>query len=129
MKLQIPKLPDNGEFIRGFLEEAMSVVQKSNEKSWKDESSPNTGKKWKPRVPPTGAWPILRKSGKMQDTAKFTSRGRDLLADIQDYGVYHMKGNPSTNLPVRDWLGIPESSLGSLEEILANQIVKGTKKS
>ena len=122
---EIPVLPQNGEFIESFMESVSRDLKGWNQKYWRQESNPNTSRKWKPRVKPTENWPILRKSGDMQDTAKFLAKGEELWANINYYGKYHMTG--TERMVARPWLGVPDENLDEIIQLLIQEIINATK--
>ncbi len=82
------------------------VVEDHNKESWSQQRDPVDQNPWKPRKPPTGTWPLLRKTGRMQDDTVF-SPGRTPMtfnAVTTNYGPYMQYG--TRTVPARRWLGI-----------------------
>ena len=106
--------------------ELLDAVEKFNRESWVKEQDPVTGSKWAPRKPPTGSWPLLRKTGLMQDTAKFEARPtRPMIFQAQtvDYGPFLQYG--TRFMPQRRWLGIGPDLAREMERIIAPNIFRG----
>jgi phage gpG-like protein len=76
-------------------------------------------KKWKDRKYPNQ--PILRATGKMQDTAKIKPQGQGFEVKTTDYGAYHQFG--TTKMPARPWMGIPDDSLKAIVPIAWKNIL------
>jgi hypothetical protein len=122
MDTKAPEFPYGTNLTQPFLKKVSEKMRGWHEPLWKDEISPD-GDPWLPRrMKPPGDWPILRKTGLMQDSTVFKSQGNSLLADIQDYGVKHQKG--LDGMVVREWLGIPDTSLSELEDLLIDTIIE-----
>lgn len=87
---------------------------------WKDERNPTTGQPWAKRVPPTGDWPILKKTGFMQDTARILPANDGFKAQTAYYGPFQQFG--TSKMVARPWLGIPVQALGRLGDIAFKNI-------
>ncbi len=100
------------------------VLQQDNEEAWSRERDPQTGQGWKPRKQPTGGWPILRKSGKMQDMVKIRAVGAGVFSTkTTSYGPFHMTG--TSRMAARPWLGVPQSSMPKMTMVAKKAILKG----
>jgi hypothetical protein len=108
--------------------ELTKVVERYNKQSWKAQSDPVTYQKWKPRKPPTGTWPLLRKTGLMEKSAKFyTEQGKKGLffAETVYYGPYMQYG--TSTVPARRWLGIGQKMLDPMAKVIKKHVFrKGT---
>lgn len=100
-----------------------------NRKFWPQEKSPFTGKPWKELSPKYKLWkektqpgnPILRYSGKMQDSAKILPKGAGFEVKTTPYGKYQQFG--TARLVARPWMGVPDSSIPSLTSIAWKNIL------
>lgn len=100
------------------------ILQQDNEEAWSRERDPQTGMGWAPRKQPTGDWPILRRSGTMQDKVKIRPIGIGLFATkTTNYGPFHMSG--TRRMTARPWLGIPMSSIPKMESVVKKAIIRG----
>ena len=123
--IEIPDLELDGEkILSSAVEDSLESILQESKVRWKQERSPRTEQRWRPRVQPTGSWPILRETGLMQDTAEYLVQRSSLYANVQDYGVKHQTGS---EVPQREWLGIPDSSLREIENNLAKRIFNLSK--
>lgn len=103
-----------------------------NRKFWSQEREPGTGRPWKALSPRYRAWkertrggqPILRYTGKMQDSAKILPKGSGFEVSTTPYGRYHQFG--TGRLVARPWMGVPETSMESLT-VLAWKNILSTK--
>jgi len=122
-KLTVPKV--NQDWWKSSKSKLTKLVEDYNKKSWSSESDPVTGSRWAPRKPPTGSWPTLRKSGKMQDSTKFSAPGTMLFTARTgvNYGGFHMSG--TSKMPQRRWLGIGSPLISDMEKEVAKHIFKG----
>lgn len=104
--------------------ELARILQTHNEASWMSEREPNTGKKWSPRKQPAGTWPILRRTGAMQDSVKVRPGSGPGLFSTKSisYGPFHMTG--TSRMVARPWLGVPDSSLRPMATVIAKHILK-----
>lgn len=101
-----------------------AVLLEENQVDWAAERNPNTGTKWAPRKQPTGGWPILRRTGAMQDSTRIKPGGVGLFtARTVSYGPFHQYG--TRRMVARPWLGVPDRSLPRMAEIIASTIFKG----
>lgn len=126
MSLTTPK--PNLNWWKSSKNELSKVVEDYNRQMWRQQLDPVTSKPWAPRKPPTGSWPILRKTGKMQDTAKFRTTAEPMifLARVTDYGPFHQYG--TSKMPQRRWLGIGDRVINPMEKAIAPHIFKGKKR-
>ncbi len=122
-RLTLPKV--NEKWWQTSKSELTKLVEDYNKENWSSQTDPVTGSGWAPRKPPTGGWPILRKSGKMQDSTKFNSSGPMLFTakTSVSYGGFHMSG--TSKMPQRRWLGIGPSLTRDMEQVIARNIFKG----
>ena len=96
---------------------------------WRQESDPTTGRPWaalsvnyrKYKAKRYPGQPILRATGKMQDTAKIKPRGEGFEVKTTKYGRYHQSG--TTRMPARPWMGIPDTSLRHIVPIAWKHIL------
>jgi phage gpG-like protein len=123
MSLTTPKVKEN--WWASSKTELNKIVEDYNRQNWAQQRDPVSLKPWTPRKPPTGTWPILRKTGKMQDTARFktTSAPMIFIARVEDYGTFHQYG--TSRMPQRRWLGIGEQIINPMEKVIAKHIFKG----
>jgi hypothetical protein len=92
----------------------------ANQKFWPQERNPNTGRPWKNLSPKYKIWkdktqpgqPILRYTGKMQDTAKIQPKGKGFEVKTTPYGKYQQFG--TNRMVARPWMGIPDTSMEAL---------------
>ena len=95
---------------------------------WADEKNPTSGAPWKSLSPGYAAYkdkrypgqPILRATGKMEDTAKIVPYQTGFAAKVQYYGLFHQYG--TSKMPARPWLGIPPKALAALGAIAFKNI-------
>lgn len=70
------------------------VVESLMDADYNARVEPTSRSKWAPRVPPTGGWPLLEKTGKMRASRIV----RPILAAIRlsysSPGEYHQRGTP-----------------------------------
>jgi len=101
------------------------LVEEYNRENWASQTDPVNGNGWAPRRPPTGGWPILKRSGKMFNSTKFESPSKMIFtAKVGvNYGGFHMSG--TSKMPKRRWLGIGQELVPKMEKELASQIFKG----
>ena len=100
------------------------ILQQDNEEAWSRERDPQTGQGWAPRKEPTGAWPILRKTGRMQDKVRIRPQGVGLFATkTTNYGPYHMSG--TSRMVARPWLGVPSTSMPKITMSVKKAVAKG----
>lgn len=121
-KLQVPTF--NEDWWGSSKNAIARILQEDNEAAWVQERDPQTGNAWAPRKQPTGGWPILRKTGKMQDKVKIRPVAIGVFATTTtSYGPYHMTG--TKRMPARPWLGIPSKSMPRIETAVAEAILRG----
>ena len=123
-KLTIPK--PNLKWWNSSRKELLTVVKQHHQEAWSDEKDPVNGSKWKPRQKPTGSHPILKKSGKMQNTTKFKADSHPMLFKATThtlYGKYHQKG--TGRMPQRRWLGLGGDFENKFAEIMKKHLFKG----
>ena len=124
MTLTIPK--PNLKWYKDSKKELLKVVEQHNKESWAAEKDPATGKKWAPRVPPTGSHPLLRKTGKMFGSTKFKAGDRvfDFRATIGvKYGGFHQRG--TSKMVQRRWLGLDHTIDDKMIPIFQKRMFKG----
>ena len=122
-KLTLPKVNEN--WWVSSKPKLTRIVEDYNKQSWSEERDPVDGSGWAPRKPPTGSWPLLRKTGKMQDSTRFSAPGVMLFTakTSVNYGGFHMSG--TSKMPRRRWLGIGPSVVPQMEREIAMHIFKG----
>jgi hypothetical protein len=105
-----------------------------NRKFWPRERDPNTDRPWKGLSPLYKLWkdrtasgqPILRCSGRMQDSARIVPKGTGLEVQTTPYGKYHQFG--TSRLVARPWVGVPDTSMKELTALSWKNILStGTK--
>ena len=124
MTLTIPK--PNMKWYHDGKKEFLNIIEKHNRESWAKESDPVTGKKWAPRVQPTGPWPLLKKSGKMFGSTKFKAGERpfDFKATVGvKYGGFHQQG--TSKMAQRRWLGVGSDIDDRLIPVFKKRLFKG----
>jgi phage gpG-like protein len=95
---------------------------------WKDERNPTDGTPWQRLSPDYRAWkdkkypgqPILRATGRMQDTAKIVPYQTGFKVSTTPYGAYNQFG--TSKMPARPWMGIPPKALAALGAIAFKNI-------
>jgi hypothetical protein len=107
------------------------ILLNENKPFWKNQTEPN-GRPWKPLTNQYRAWkkrkfgeqPILRATGKMQDTAKVLTNLRNDRFEVltTNVGPYHQFG--TKKMAARPWMGVPDSSLEKLSGIAWKNILK-----
>lgn len=101
-----------------------SILLEENRTDWAAERDPDTGSKWAPRKQPTGQWPILRRTGAMQDRTRIKPAGVGIFkAATVSYGPFHQYG--TSRMVARPWLGVPDRSLPRAAEVIAKSIFRG----
>ena len=122
MKLTIPKI--NEGWWNNSKKDLNKLVEDYNRSIWPKEKDPVTLKPWKPRQQPTGKWPILKKTGLMQNSAKFQTGRKPLefYTKTTNYGPYMQYGTKT--VPARRWLGIGPNLLGPMATIIGKNIFK-----
>jgi phage gpG-like protein len=112
-------------------EEWAPTLIEDNKPYWKNQTETN-GRPWQPLSAKYRAWkerkfgslPILRLSGKMQDSARIVTYLRNDKVDVETtkVGPYHQFG--TSTIPSRPWMGVPDKSLSRLSEISWKYILK-----
>jgi len=110
------------------------VLLEAQKPFWKDEKNPTSGRPWQKLSPGYAAWkdkrypgqPILRATGKMEDTAKIVPYQRGFAVDTTFYGPYHQFG--TSKMPARPWVGIPPKALAALGAIAFKNIFFSKRK-
>jgi phage gpG-like protein len=95
---------------------------------WREEREPTLGTPWARLSPGYEKWknkaypgqPILRATGKMQDTARIRPYQQGFRVNTTPYGGYHQFG--TSKMPARPWMGIPPAALGRLADIAFRNI-------
>lgn len=108
----------------GFLDDATKELEdaflEEMKDSWKEEEEPEKGRPWRDRKPPTGSWPLLKKTGKLQETAKiFFNKRKGFSARVEHYGVYQNRS--------RRMFAVNDPLIERFEEILCQKIMKSWK--
>jgi len=125
LTLKVPKVQTD--WWRKSRSQLNRMVEDYNRENWAKERDPVTLKPWSPRRQPTGAWPILRKTGTMQDTAKFkTAPGQPMIfkASTTNYGPFHQYG--TRKMVQRRWLGIGKELLDPMAKVIGKHIFRGS---
>ena len=99
------------------------VLLEDQKLPWRQQSDPTTGRPWQRLTAKYAAWkskrypgePILRATGKMQDSAKILPKGKGFEVKSTRYGGYHQFG--TSKMAARPWVGIPDKSLVQLSQI------------
>jgi len=122
-KLTVPTVNTN--WWASSKNEIAKVLLEDNQQDWASERDPNTGSKWAPRKQPTGGWPILRRTGAMQDRTRIKPKDSIgiFVASTVSYGPFHQYG--TNRMVARPWLGVPDRSLPRAAEIVGKSIFKG----
>ena len=125
MKLAIPKI--NEGWWSSSKRELNQIVEDYNRSIWPKEKDPVTLKPWKPRKPPTGNWPILKKTGLMQDSAQFKPgrKPMEFIVKTTNYGPYMQYGTKT--VPARRWLGIGPQLFDSMAKVIGQNMFKKGK--
>jgi phage gpG-like protein len=135
MDLKIKGLGDGNFFNLDWWEDSQPKVARMLEQEHKDvwsrEQNPWDGTKWKELAPKYkeqklkkhGPQPILRATGKMQDTMKIRPTNNGLF-DVKttSYGADHQFG--TDRLAERTWVGIPDQAIPKIEDIVLKNISK-----
>lgn len=124
LTLTMPKVQEN--WWKPSKNELEEIVQKKNKESWAAEQDPVTNAKWAPRKPPTGSWPILNKTGKMQGSTRIKAAGGIMQFVARtgvNYGKYHQYG--TSKMVRRRWLGIGRGMSDEMASVIAKNIFKG----
>ena len=122
MRITVPKV--NLNWWASSKHELTNIVVDHNKKSWGKQRDPVTMSPWAPRKAPTGSWPILRRTGLMQDTAKFRPV-ETMVWSVRttDYGPFHQYG--TSKMSQRRWLGIGGTVLDPMAKVIGSHIFKG----
>lgn len=126
MRLTVPNV--NLNWWQTSRNELTKIVTDYNKSMWSQQSDPVTLKPWAPRKPPTGSWPLLRKTGRMQDTAKIRAKNAAPMlfkASTVYYGKYQQYG--TSKMVARRWLGIGSRILDPMAAVIGKNIFKGKK--
>lgn len=126
-RLTIPQLTDSWwDLSRRELARQVEEYDKRMQRSFRD---PVTLKKWQPRKQPTGTWPLLRKTGEMEDSARYYTRPGDIgkfYVGTVYYGPYQQYG--TKNMPARPWVGIGRPVLDPMAKTIGNVLFKKSMK-
>ncbi len=123
LTLTLPKV--NQDWWKASKRELNELVENYNRENWPKQRDPVTLKPWAPRKAPTGTWPVLRKTGEMQDTTKFKvgKTPMDFIAKTVNYGPFHQYG--TKKMAQRRWLGIGSTLLDPMAKVIGKSIFKG----
>ncbi len=126
MTLSVPKIDSN--WWQKSKKDLTKLVEDYNRETWPKQKDPVTLQPWKPRKAPTGSWPILRKTGLMQDSAKFKAGKSPLefYAKTTNYGPYMQYG--TRTVPARRWLGIGQKLLDPMAKVIGQNLFMKSKK-
>lgn len=105
------------------------VLLKDHQVPWRQESDPTTGRPWqsltsayqKSKQKRYPGQPILRATGKMEDTARIQPKGEGFVVATTRYGAYHQFG--TSKMVARPWVGIPDISLKQIVPIAWRNIL------
>jgi len=125
--MTIPK--PNWNWWKSSRNQVLKVVEEYNKEAWAAEKDPISGDKWAPRREPTGSHPLLKKSGKMQNSTQFKATNKPMMFNAiikVPYGGYHQRG--TSKMPRRRWLGIGSDITPKLVPIFKEHLFKGTYK-
>jgi hypothetical protein len=134
ISFQMKKLPKvNLGWWKPTQKEWASILLKDHAVPWRQESDPTNGRPWASLSPKYReqkqkrypGQPILRATGKMQDTAKIVPKGEGFDVKTTKYGRYHQSG--TTRMPSRPWMGIPDKSLKQIAPIAWKNILSKSK--
>lgn len=97
-------------------EQWLPMLLADNKKYWASQTT-TQGVPWKPLTRKYKIWksanfgdtPILRLTGKMQDTAEIRSWGDRIFVRSSELGPYHQFG--TRRMVARPWMGVPDMSL------------------
>lgn len=122
LKITASGLPRfNEKFFEDSIPEMERELLRELKSLWKKERDPD-GNPWKPRRQPTGSWPILYKTGKLQKTAEVSiSKNGSMFARVVPYGVKHQFG---LGLPQRTMFGLPDNFMNKAGDILWKNLLK-----
>jgi phage gpG-like protein len=91
-------------------------------------AEPTSGDQWAPRVPPTGSWPILEKTGRMRRSYHVSATTTGVtVTNSTDYAGFHQTGTarmvarkvlPDGDLPGEWRARIDEAVEAELERVL-----------
>lgn len=139
MKMTVKGLGDGDFFNEDWWEDSQPKVAKmlvdENRSTWPKEQNPWTGEKWKELSPKYkeqkekkfGGQPILRASGRMQDQVKIRPTNDGLFnVETTKYGGFHQFG--TDKMPERTWMGIPDSAMPKINDIVSKNICKRKRK-
>lgn len=109
--------------------EWLPMLLADNKKYWIAQTTPG-GLPWKPLTPKYKIWkskhygdaPILRLTGKMQDTAEIKSSGNRIFVRSTELGKYHQFG--TRKMAARPWMGVPDMSLERLPALAWKHILR-----
>lgn len=105
------------------------VLLRDNQRFWRQERNPNNGRPWAPLTPKYRAWkqgaapgqPILRLTGRMQDSARIVPSGTGFRVQTTRYGAFHQFG--TSRMVARPWVGLPPISMRNLTPLAWRNIL------
>ena len=127
IKLTIKLPKPNAKWWQSSKKEVLNIVEEYNKEAWRQEKDPVTGNKWKPRQQPTGSHPLLKKSGKMQNSTVFKPTSKPMMFNAVvkvPYGGFHQRG--TSKMPQRRWLGIGSDITPKLVPVFRKHLFKGS---
>jgi hypothetical protein len=86
---------------------AEEILPNSLQERWRREEDPK-GRKWKKRISDDEPHPLLRKSGEMQDSLRFSVSGNTIFAQTSEIGKFHQYG--TRRMVKREWIGLPTTA-------------------
>ena len=128
-RLTIPQALEGTGWWNASRKDLNRIVEEYDKKMQREERSPITLKKWQPRKQPTGNWPLLRKTGLMEDSARWYTRPNDVgkfYVGSVYYGPYQQYG--TKNMPARSWVGIGRPIMDRMAKVIADHLFKKSKK-
>lgn len=123
LKIEVKGLePFNENFFKDSIPEMERELLKELKALWKRERDPD-GNPWAKRKDPTGTWPILYKTGKLQKTAEVLIEPRgSMYARVVPYGEKHQWG--FGKLPQRKMFGLPDKFVEKASSILWKNLTR-----
>lgn len=92
---------------------------------WIQERNTKTGKKWKKRKekPKRKTFhPLLKKTGRMQQSVRFRLVGEEMIAKMEDYGPFHEFG--TVKMPARPWVSLSEDNFNFFVDLFMKEMFR-----
>lgn len=113
----------NEQFMKVSSKAIEKAVLEELRKRWVKEESPKR-EAWQPRKEPTGNWKLLRKTSKLQDSAKvFFNPRSGLTARVAPYAKWHQHG--TSRMPQRQLFGVNPEILQAMRRELVKNLLSG----